>query len=87
MSGRSLEAFFQVYLYHADLPTLKTQRKNETLRLEWTTTGNVTFEVPVPVRIDGETRRVTMSDGTGSVAVPEGTEVAVDPKGWILRRQ
>jgi len=87
VSGRSLDAFFQVYLYRADLPTLKTQRKNETLRLEWTTTGDVTFEVPVPVRVDGETRRVTMSDGTGSVAVPEGAEVAVDPKGWILRRQ
>ncbi|PSQ86010.1 MAG: aminopeptidase, partial [Bacteroidetes bacterium QS_3_64_15] len=87
VSGRSLEAFFQVYLYHADLPTLKTQRKNETLRLEWTTTGDVTFDVPVPVRVDGETRRVAMSDGTGSIAVPEGAEVAVDPKGWILRRQ
>ena len=87
VSGRSLDAFFQVYLYRADLPTLKTQRKNETLRLEWTTTGDVTFEVPVPVRVDGKTRRVTMSDGTGSVAVPEGAEVAVDPKGWILRRQ
>ena len=87
VSGRSLDAFFQVYLYRADLPILKTQRKNETLRLEWTTTGDVTFEVPVPVRVDGETRRVMMSDGTGSVAVPKGAEVAVDPKGWILRRQ
>ena len=87
VSGRSLDAFFQVYLYRADLPTLRTQQKNKTLRLEWTTTGDVTFEVPVPVRVDGKTRRVTMSDGTGSVAVPEGAEVAVDPKGWILRRQ
>ena len=87
VSGRSLDAFFQVYLYRADLPTLKTQWKNETLRLEWTTTGDVTFKVPVPVRVDDKTRRVTMSDGTGSVAVPEGAEVAVDPKGWILRRQ
>jgi hypothetical protein len=45
----------------------------------------VTFEVPVPVAVDGHTKRVAMTDGTGSVAVPAGADVQVDPKGWILR--
>ena len=87
VSGRSLEAFFQVYLYHADLPTLKTQRKNETLRLEWTTTGDVTFEVPVPVRVDGETRRVSMEGGEGRLSVREPADVTIDPEGWVLRAE
>jgi len=87
VSGRSLDAFFQVYLYRGALPVLATERMKGTLRLEWTKTGKVPFAVPVPVRINGETQRVAMSDGTGSVSVPEEAEVAVDPKGWILRRQ
>ncbi len=87
VSGRSLDAFFQVYLYQDPLPRLDTQRTNGTLGLKWETTGDAAFEVPVPVRIDGETQRVAMSNGTGSVSVPEGATVAVDPKGWILRRQ
>ncbi|MFB6274394.1 MAG: M1 family aminopeptidase [Salinibacter sp.] len=87
VSDRSLDAFFQVYLYQSALPVLKTQRSDGTLQLRWRKTGDTTFEVPVPVRIDGRTKRVAMDDGTGSIEVPEGAAVEVDPKGWILRRQ
>jgi len=85
VTGRSLDAFFQVYLYQSTLPVLRTRRTEGALRLRWTKTGDVTFEVPVPVAVDGHTKRVAMTDGTGSVAVPAGADVQVDPKGWILR--
>ncbi len=87
VSGRSLEAFFDVYLYRSRLPVLETERADGTLSLRWTGSGEVSFEVPVPVHIDGRPRRVAMRDGTGSVSVREGARVEVDPKGWILRRQ
>jgi aminopeptidase N len=87
VSGRSLEAFFDVYLYQSTLPRLETDRTNGTLRLRWANTGDVAFEVPVPVRIDGRTTQVTMTGGAGSVKVPAGASVEVDPKGWILRAQ
>ncbi len=87
VSGRSLDVFFQVYLYQSGLPVLDTRREEGRLRLAWAGTGSASFEVPVPVRVEGRTKRVTMEGGNGSVAAPAGAEVTVDPKGWVLRRQ
>ena len=87
VSGRSLEAFFEVYLYRGALPVLETERAEGRLRLRWTNTGGLSFAVPVPVRVDGHTRRVSMPGGTGTVAVPDGATVEIDPAGWILRAE
>ncbi len=87
VTGRSLEAFFEVYLYQASLPRLVTERSEGTLTLRWEETGTVPFEVPVPVRVDGATQRVDMTGGRGQVEVPRDAEVTVDPKGWVLRAE
>jgi aminopeptidase N len=86
VTGRSLDAFFDVYLYRAPLPALETSRSEGTLTLRWTDTGDASFAVPVPVQVNDTTRRVRMAGGTGQVAVPAGAEVEVDPQGWLLRR-
>ena len=87
VSGRSLEAFFEVYLYQADLPVLETNQSSGGLRLRWTNTGGAAFSVPVPVRIGGEMHRVPMDGGEGRLSLPNGGEVQVDPKGWVLRKR
>ena len=87
VTGRPLDAFFEVYLYRDALPTLETERANETLRLRWTGTGDASLEVPVPVRLNGTTQRVDMVDGRGQVQLPPGAEGTVDPKGWLLRAE
>lgn len=86
VADRPLDDFFQVYLYRAALPRLETQRSNGRLRLRWADTGETTFEVPVPVRVNGTTRRVSMEGGDGQLEVPTGAEVEIDPKGWVLRQ-
>lgn len=85
VSGRSLEAFFDVYLYQEELPVLDTTWADGALRLRWTNTGDTVFSVPVPVRVDGTTHRVSMEGGEGRLSVSEGAAVTIDPKGWILR--
>jgi aminopeptidase N len=85
VSGRSLEAFFDVYLYQANLPVLETTRSNGAVQLRWTNTGDAAFSVPVPVRANGEMHRVSMGKGEGRLSVPVGGDVQVDPKGWVLR--
>jgi aminopeptidase N len=87
VSGRSLTAFFEVYLYRGALPVLETERAEGQLRLRWTNTGDLSFAVPVPVRVDGHTRRVSMRGGTGTVTVPREATVEVDPAGWVLRAE
>ncbi|WP_263808087.1 MULTISPECIES: M1 family metallopeptidase [Salinibacter] len=87
VSGRSLDAFFEVYLYRDTLPVLETSRADGRLQLRWTHTGEATFEVPVPVRVADSTRRVSMTGGEGRLSVPADAGVAVDPAGWVLRRQ
>lgn len=87
VSGRSLTALFEVYLYRGALPVLETERAEGQLRLRWTNTGDLSFAVPVPVRVDGHTRRVSMRGGTGTVTVPREATVEVDPAGWVLRAE
>ncbi len=87
VSGRSLDAFFEVYLYRDTLPVLETSRADGRLQLRWTHTGEATFEVPVPVRVADSTRRVSMAGGEGRLSVPADAGVAVDPTGWVLRRR
>ena len=85
ITGRSLDDFFQVYLYRASLPRLETNRTNGKLQLQWVDTGAATLGVPVPVRVNGTVRRVPMSGGEGTVSVPIDADVQIDPEGWLLR--
>ena len=85
VADRPLGDFFQVYLYRAALPRLETDRTDGTLQLQWTHTGDATLEVPVPVQVNGTLRRVAMDGGEGTVAVPAGADVQIDPQGWLLR--
>lgn len=87
VTGRSLQAFFDVYLYQPGLPELTVDRSGGSLELRWSNTGGVPFEVPVPVSVDGRVHRVEMSDGTGRLEVPAGEEIEIDPQGWILRAE
>jgi aminopeptidase N len=87
VAGRSLDAFAETYLYQASLPRLDTTRTETEVRLEWANTAGGSFEVPVPVRVGEEMRTVAMEGGEGTVSVPAGAEVRIDPKGWVLRGQ
>jgi hypothetical protein len=54
--------------------------------LEWVQTGGAPFEVPVPVEVDGEMRRVEMDGGSGRLDVASGAEVEIDPNREVLMR-
>jgi aminopeptidase N len=86
VTGRDLHWFFDVYLYKAALPELVESREGNTLRLHWKTPGDKSFPLPVEVSVDGVVQRVAMTDGSGSIAVPAGAHVVVDPQSRILKR-
>jgi aminopeptidase N len=87
VSGRDLDWFFQVYLYQKDLPELQATRSGNTLQLAWKTEKNTPFPMPVEVRVGDRTVSVPMTDGRGSVALPEGASYTLDPHSKVLRRE
>lgn len=84
-TGLDLQWFWQRYLYTAHLPRWSLRREpdgaGERVELSW---DDPAFELPLPVAIGDGIERVEMPGGRGSVVVPPGTEISVDPKGLVL---
>ncbi|MEZ4698106.1 MAG: M1 family metallopeptidase [Rhodothermales bacterium] len=85
-SGMKLGWFFDVYVRQPALPELVQERAGDELRLKWKAPDGLPFTMPIDVRVGAETIRVPMDGGSGSIAVPEGVEIAVDPDRWVLRQ-
>jgi aminopeptidase N len=86
-SGRDLDWFFQVYLYQKALPELQAARSGNSLQLVWKTEKNTPFPMPVEVRVGDRVLSVPMTDGRGSVELPEGVSYTLDPHSKVLRRE
>jgi hypothetical protein len=85
VSGRDLSWFFDVYLYEAALPKLDVQRQGDMLSLHWQTPHDRPFPMPVEVQVGDALHVLSMDHGTGSLAVPAGALVIVDPHSKLLR--
>ncbi|RXD07142.1 M1 family peptidase [Sphingomonas sp. UV9] len=86
VTGKDFKWFFDVYLRQAALPELVETRTANTLALAWKVPGNGPFPLPVEVQIDGQTRKLPMTDGKASLSVPAGAHVVIDPDALVLRR-
>ena len=82
-AGRDLAGVFEVYLRQPDVPRLRAERSGDTLALEWVVpeaAGDAVFDMPVPVVVNGEARRVAMPSGVGRTPVPVGADWNVDAR-------
>ena len=84
-SGKKLDWFFELYLRQPSLPKLIVETASNQLNLRWETPNNMSFPLPVEVKIAGQTKRVEMKDGKGSLPLPQDTAYEIDPNGWLLR--
>jgi aminopeptidase N len=87
VSGRDLDWFFQAYLYQKDLPDLQATRSGNTLQLAWKTEKNTPFPMPVEVKVGERVVSLPMTDGRGSVELPDGAAYTLDPHSKVLRRE
>jgi len=85
--GRRLDWFFEAYVRHAALPELVVERDGDRVDLNWVTAGDLPFPMPVDVQIGTEVRRIDMPDGHAEVTVPPDTQIKIDPRGWILKKE
>lgn len=86
-SGKKLGWLFEVYLRQPALPKLISEAKDNQLTLRWETPDNLSFPMPVEVKIGNETKRVDMPNGTAIIQLPANTPYSVDPNEWILKAQ
>jgi aminopeptidase N len=87
VTGRDMNWFFNVYLYDAALPRLEQQHDGDTLKLHWVTEHGKPFPMPVEVQVGDNLQTVPMTNGEGSLHVPAGSLLIVDPRSKLLREQ
>ncbi|GGO93740.1 M1 family metallopeptidase [Stakelama pacifica] len=85
VTGKDYGWFFQVYLKQAALPRLEQERSADRLSLHWDVPGNGPFPLPVEVQIGDRIETLPMTGGKGSIAIPEGAHVIIDPYARILK--
>ncbi|MEX2581733.1 MAG: M1 family metallopeptidase [Gemmatimonadota bacterium] len=84
-SGRELDWLFEIYLRQPELPRLEVARQGEFLELAWESPRDLDFPMPIQVEVNGERRRIEMSDGRAELRLPPRANVVVDPRAWVLR--
>ena len=86
-AGRDLSGVFEVYVRQPALPRLQVDRQAGAVALQWLVppaAGDIVFDVPVEVVVDGRAVRVPMPGGRGSLEVADGAAVEIDPNGRAL---
>jgi aminopeptidase N len=85
LEGSELDWFWQRYLYRAEIPSWRMTRTPdggaERIEVAW---DDPAFELPLPLTVAGEPRRLAMTGGRASFTVAPGTVVEVDPDGRVL---
>ena len=61
--------------------TRRPEGDRERVEIRW---DDSDFELPLPVVVGGEERRVEMPGGRASFLVEQGTTVEIDPDGRVL---
>ncbi len=85
-TGQDYDWFFDVYLRQALLPELLSETRGGELHLQWKVPGGGSFPLPVEVQVGEKVTRVRMMGGSGSIALPPGAHVVLDPNGNVLKR-
>ncbi|WP_241212061.1 MULTISPECIES: M1 family metallopeptidase [Sphingomonas] len=85
-AGRDLDWFFGIYLHEAALPELVETRNGDQLHLRWKTPNDRPFPLPVEVQVGERLETVSMTGNQGSLTVPAGVHLVIDPMARILRR-
>lgn len=83
-TGQDYRWFFDVYLYHASLPEVISQRSRNQLRLEWQTEGDLPFPMPLDVSVNGNITTLDMRQPQTITVSPKDV-VIIDPLSKVLR--
>lgn len=86
VAGEDLGWFFEVYTRRGPLPEILVTNTDDGVVLQWQTPDNLDFPMPVPVRVDGEMRRVEFVNNRALIEGVSGDDILIDPYMEILRK-
>ena len=90
-SGKKLDWFFELYLRQPQLPKLIVENSNteggNSVNLRWETPNNMSFPMPVEVKIGETIKRIEMPNGKNWFPLQAGQKYKIDPNGWLLKAQ
>ncbi|MGI9206146.1 MAG: M1 family metallopeptidase [Woeseiaceae bacterium] len=86
IANSDLSWFFEVYLRTGELPELVREQVGADIVLRWNTAGDLPFNMPVPVRINGAITRVEFLDNTARLSDTEQGAIQIDPNMQVLRK-
>ena len=81
VTEQDLDWFWNQYIYRADLPRWTLDRTDDQATLSW---SDPSFEMPLPITIDGQPRHLEMHNGAVTIKTAIDTVIEVDPDGWVL---
>ncbi len=83
-SGQPLDWFFEVYLRQPKLPQLVMNFDQGKLKLRWKVPDGLSFPMPLDVRVDGQLKRLTITEQGTEVAIRPDSKIDLDPENWVL---
>lgn len=86
IAGSDLAWFFEVYLRGGELPDLVSEQSGADVVLRWSTEGDLPFDMPVPVRINGSLNRVEFTGNTAQLIDTQLGDIQIDPNMQVLRQ-
>ncbi len=65
---------------------LVVNNNNDDVLLEWQEVGELNFPMPIPVRINGDIRRVDFFDNRATLTGVSSSDIQLDPYMQVLRK-
>lgn len=82
--GINYDWFKDVYLYNAELPTLRIQQNENGVILNWITKDNLPFNMPLELRTKDGIQKIDFVNNIAQLDLKRDEILEFDPNNWIL---
>ena len=82
--GKNYDWFKDVYLYNAELPTLRIRQNENGVILNWITKDNLPFNMPLEIRINDGIQKIDFVENMATIKIKRNEIIEFDPNNWIL---
>jgi aminopeptidase N len=82
--GINYDWFKDVYLYNAELPTLRIQQNENGVILNWITKDNLPFNMPLELRTEDGIQKIDFVNNIAQIDLKRDEILEFDPNKWLL---